>query len=152
MTRTFESRRSGRLISTDPRLLDVDAIHRSLASSYWAEEIPREVVAKSLDGSLNFGMYEGDCQIGFARVVTDCATFAYLCDVYVLEEYRGLGLGHWLIETVQSHPDLKMVRRFVLITRDAHTLYSAHGFQPLANPEGYMEIARPGMYKTAERK
>jgi len=139
--------RSGYRISTDPREMDIDAIHAYLVRSYWAEGIPRDVVAKGVAGSLCFGLFHGAAQVGHARVVTDRASFAYLCDVYVLEEHRGRGLGKWLIETVVTHPDLQRLRRFLLATRDAHGLYGDHGFKPLARPEIFMEVHRPGIYK-----
>jgi GNAT superfamily N-acetyltransferase len=136
-------------ISTDPNRLDIDAIHKFLSdSSFWAEGIPREIVAKAIANSLNFGLFDGARQVGFARVVTDRATFAYLCDVYVLETHRSRGLGKWLIEVVMAHPDLQGLRRFQLVTRDAHGLYSRHGFAPPQNPERYLEIFRHGMYLT----
>ena len=137
---TFERERKEFVISTDPARLDVDAVHAYLTRSYWASGVPKDVVAKSLEGSLCFGLYEGSRQIGLARVITDKATFAYLCDVYVLEDYRGLGLGKWLMSVVQSHPDLQGIRRFVLITRDAHGLYEQFGFSGLKEPDRYMEI------------
>jgi GNAT superfamily N-acetyltransferase len=127
--------------------MDVDAVHAYLTRSYWAEGIPREVVAKSLERSLCFGLFDGSRQIGFARVVTDRSTFAYLCDVYVLEDYRGRGLGKRLMKAVCAHPDLQGLRRFVLVTRDAHGLYDQFGFTPLKDPSRYMEIARTGIYK-----
>jgi GNAT superfamily N-acetyltransferase len=142
----FERRRDRFRISTDPADLDVSAIHAYLSRSYWAEGIPTEVVAKSLAGSLCFGLYEDRRQIGLARVITDRATYAYLCDVYVLEEYRGQGLGHWLMASAMAHPDLAGLRRFSLVTRDAHALYAPLGFTPLAQPDRHMEIARPGIY------
>ena len=111
--------------------------------SFWAEGIPRELVAKSIANSLCFGLFDGGAQVGFARVVTDRATFAYLCDVYVLESHRGRGLGKWLIEAVMAHPDLQDLRRFQLVTRDAHGLYAPHGFAPPGDPEWQMEIFRP---------
>lgn len=138
-------------ISTDPRRLDIEAVHAYLSRSYWAEGIPRDLVATSLAASLCFGLYEGARQIGFARVVTDRATFGYLCDVYVLEEHRGKGLGKWLMEAVTSHPELHGLRRFVLATRDAHGLYRMFGFQPLAAPESYMEVLRPEVYRAREK-
>jgi GNAT superfamily N-acetyltransferase len=134
-------------ISTDPAQMDIDAVHAYLTRSYWAEGISRAVVAKSVEGSLCFGLFDGSRQIGFARVITDRSTFAYLCDVYVLEDYRGRGLGKKLMKAVCTHPDLQGVRRFVLITRDAHGLYDQFGFTPLKDPSRYMEIARPGNYK-----
>lgn len=126
--------------------MDVDAIHAYLSRSYWAEGVPRAVVERSLKGSIAFGLFHRDAQVGFARVVTDCATFAYLCDVYVLEEHQGDGLGRWLLETVMAHPDLQGLRRFSLVTRDAHGLYRHVGFGPLAAPDRHMEIVRPGIY------
>jgi GNAT superfamily N-acetyltransferase len=142
-----ESSRDGFTISTDPARLELSAIHAYLTRSYWAEGIPRDLVARSLAGSLCFGLYAGQSQIGLARVITDQATFAYLCDVYVLEPYRGKGLGRWLMESVVRHPDLQGLRRFCLVTRDAHELYRPLGFTALARPEGYMEIVRPGLYR-----
>jgi GNAT superfamily N-acetyltransferase len=133
-------------ITTDQQRLDIDAIHTFLSRSFWAESIPEELVRKSIANSLCFGLFDGRSQVGFARVVTDRATFAYLCDVYVLESHRGRGLGKWLIETVMSHPDLQNLRRFQLVTRDAHGLYAPHGFAAPADPEWQMEIFRPGMY------
>jgi GNAT superfamily N-acetyltransferase len=138
--------RDGFTVSTDPARLDVDAVHAFLTTTYWCEGIPREVVERSLRGSLCFGLYTGVGQIGLARVITDGATFAYLCDVYVLPEHRGLGLGTWLMECVMAHPDLQGLRRFHLVTRDAHELYRPFGFQEVARPERHMEIARPGIY------
>ena len=141
--------RGGYSLSTDRARMDVDAIHAYLTRSYWAEGISRELVARSIDNSLCFGVFEGSRQVGFARVVTDRATFAYLCDVYVLEEQRGAGLGKWLIETVLAHPEVQGLRRWMLLTRDAHGLYAQHGFVPLAKPESVMEIAHPGLYLRA---
>lgn len=144
---SFERTRDSFLITTDARRFDIDAIHAYLARSYWAEAIPRETVVRAIAGSLCFGLFDGARQIGFARTVTDRATFAYLADVYVLEEYRGRGLGKWLTQTVLAHPELQGLRRWMLVTRDAHGLYASFGFTPPANPGGYMEIARPGLYK-----
>jgi GNAT superfamily N-acetyltransferase len=125
-------------ISTDRERQDVDAIHAYLTRSYWAAGISKARVAKSLDESLCFGLFDGARQIGFARVVTDSATFAYLADVYVLEGYRGRGLGKRLVEAVCAHPDLSDLRRFVLWTRDAHGLYEQFGFQRLGEQAGLM--------------
>jgi GNAT superfamily N-acetyltransferase len=133
-------------ITTDLRKLDVDAMHAFLSRSFWAEGIPKETVAKAVANSLCFGLFDGPSQIGLARVVTDRATYAYLCDVYVLETHRGRGLGKWLIETVMAHPDLQGLRRFQLVTRDAHGLYSRHGFEAPTSPDRHMEIFRHGMY------
>ena len=138
----FESKREGFVISTDTARLDIDAVHAYLSRSYWAEDISKEVVAKSIQGSLCFGLYEGTRQIGLARAITDLATFAYLCDVYILEDFRGRGLGKWLMATVRSHPDLQNLRRFVLVTRDAHGLYEQFGFTRLSDSSRYMEIVR----------
>lgn len=142
-----ERERDGYLISTAPERLDLDAIHAYLVRSYWSEGIPKSVVERSIRGSLCFGLYKGNEQVGFARVISDRATFAYLCDVYVLESERGKGLSKWLLETLLEHPELADLRRFTLATRDAHGLYARYGFTPLARPHIFMEIARPGLYK-----
>jgi GNAT superfamily N-acetyltransferase len=136
----FERTHEGFVISTDPARLDVGAVHGYLSRSYWATGIAKEVVGKSVEESLCFGLYEASRQIGLARVITDKATFAYLCDVYILEDYRGRGLGKWLLSVVRSHPDLQRLRRFVLLTRDAHALYEQFGFSRLEQPDWYMEI------------
>jgi GNAT superfamily N-acetyltransferase len=142
----IEVHRDDYTISTDPARLDLVAVHASLKESYWSPGVPPEVVAHAIRGSLCFGLYHRGRQVGFARVITDAATFAYLCDVYVLDEYRGQGLGKWLMEVVTAHPALQELRRFLLVTRDAHGLYERFGFRPLARPEGYMEIHRPDVY------
>ncbi|MGC4093899.1 MAG: GNAT family N-acetyltransferase [Polyangiaceae bacterium] len=134
--------RDGFEISDDPGRLDVARIHQNLTESYWAKGISRELVARSLENSLCFGLYEGQKQVGFARVVTDRATFAYLCDVYVEREYRHKRLGSWLVEVVKRHPELSGVRRFMLATRDAHAFYRPHGFDALSSPERFLEILR----------
>ena len=144
----LELRRDGYCITTDPERLDVDAIHAYLTRSYWAAGIPKETVARSLHGALCFGLLHGAEQVGFARVISDRATFAYLCDVYVLEQHQGRGLGKWLIGAVRNHPELAGLRRFVLATRDAQGLYAQYGFVPLARPEIFMEIVRPDIYRT----
>ncbi len=142
-------RRGDFTISTDPACLDLDVIHRYLSEdSFWAAGIPREVLERAIAGSLCFGVYDGGKQIGFARVVTDAATFAYLCDVFVLKPYRGRGLSKWLMECVIAHPALQGLRRFVLVTKDAHGLYEKFGFTPLADPSGYMHIHDPSVYQT----
>jgi len=130
-------------ISTDPSRLQLDAIHAYLTRSYWSPGIPREVVARAIANSLCFGVYLGDTQVGFARVVTDKASFAYLADVYVLEEHRGQALSKRLVEQVLSHPELQGMRRFLLATRDAHGLYARFGFKAPANPDNLMEIRTP---------
>lgn len=135
-------------IYTDPAKVNVTAVHQYLSKdSYWAENVPLETVAKSSQNSLCFSVYENEKQIGLARVITDKATFAYLCDVYILEAYRGQGLSKWLMECVQSHPDLQTLRRFMLATKDAHGLYSQFGFKPTAAPERLMEIVNRDLYK-----
>jgi N-acetylglutamate synthase-like GNAT family acetyltransferase len=137
-------------ITSDVAAFDVDAIHAYLTRSFWGAGISRELVEKSLRDSLSFALFDGEKQIGFARMVTDRATFAYLCDVYVLEEYRGQGLGKWLMDEVMAHPDLQGLRRIMLVTRDAHGLYERHGFTPPQNPERHMEIFRHGLYRKTE--
>ena len=126
--------------------IDVDAVHAFLTRCFWARGISRELVAKSIAHSLCFGLFHEKAQIGFARVVTDYSTYAYLCDVYVLEDYRGKGLGKWMMEFLMGHPELQGLRRFQLATRDAHGLYRPFGFERLVKPERHMEIFRPGMY------
>ena len=137
------------VVATDPARQDVDAIHAFLSRAYWCENIPRATVERAVRHSLCFGLFDGAAQIGLARVVTDYATFAYLCDVYVLGSHRGHGLGRWLIECVMAHPQLQGLRRINLATRDAHGLYAQFGFQPLARPESHMELHKPDIYKTA---
>jgi GNAT superfamily N-acetyltransferase len=144
MTAIF--RRGDFEVSTDPARLDTGAIHAFLTSSYWAKNIPLPLVERSLASSLCFGLYAGKRQIGLARVITDGATYGYLCDVYVLSDYRGQGLGRWLMECVMAHPDLAALRRFMLVTRDAHPLYRHVGFSELAQPERHMEKVRPDPY------
>jgi GNAT superfamily N-acetyltransferase len=139
-------------ITTDKTRLDRSVIERFLGSSYWAEGIPRSTVDKSIDHSLCFGLLEENRQIGFARVITDHATIAYLADVFVLPEHRGVGLGKWLIECVVSHPELQGLRRWLLGTRDAHDLYRQFGFAPLRRPEIFMEIHDPDVYRTARHR
>ena len=135
--------RDGFVVTTDPSRFDVAAIHAFLDGSYWARGRPRRVVEKSIRGSLCFGLLQGISQVGFARVVTDRATYAYLADVYVLDAYRGRGLATWMMECVMSHSDLQGLRRFALVTEDAHFLYRKFGFQALGHAERHMEIYRP---------
>ena len=142
----FERSQDTFRITTDVAAMDLDAIHAYLTRSYWSEGISKELVAKAMAGSLCFGLLDGRRQVGFARVITDRATYAYLCDVYVLEEYQGRGIGTWLMREVMTHSDLQGLRRFGLVTRDAHGLYEKLGFTALSSPAGHMEIARPGMY------
>ena len=138
-----QSKRENLLISTDPTLLDHDAIAEMLDRSYWAQGRPRTCLERALENSLVFGIYDGPRMIGLARVVSDYALFAYLCDVFIHEDYRNQGLGKWLIETIMAHPDLQGLRRWTLATRDAHGLYAQYGFVPLQKPESWMEIFNP---------
>jgi len=140
MQKIFEAKRENFTISTDSARLDVNTICDFLSRSYWAKERPRQAIEHSLANSLVFGLYDGDFvkQIGLARVVTDYATFAWLCDVFIDDLYRGKGLGKWLMETILSHPDLQGLRRWLLATRDAHGLYSQFGWKPLEKPERWM--------------
>ena len=133
-------------IYTDPAKANAAAIHQYLSQdSYWAQHIPLETVARSLQNSLCFSLYAAEKQIGLARVITDKATFAYLCDVYILEEFRGKGLSKWLMACVQNHPDLQGIRRFMLATKDAHGLYAQFGFQ-LSEAGRLMEIVNREVY------
>jgi len=134
-------------ISTNKEKLDIPFIHRFLSHSYWAEDIPVDMVKRSIDGSMNFGVYNGSRQIGFARVITDHATFGYLADVFIDENYRGLGLSKWLMQTIMAHPQLQGFLSWQLATRDAHGLYAQFGFKPLENPERIMRIVVPDIYK-----
>ena len=143
----FERRRDDLLVSTDRSRLDADLIHRELASTYWAGGIPRDVVLRSIAGSIAFGLYEAERQVGFARVITDLATFAYLADVFVVEYRRHRGLGDWLVESILQHPQLQGLRRFALITRDAGPLYERHGFAAPEQPCGYMERVDRDVYR-----
>jgi GNAT superfamily N-acetyltransferase len=138
-------------ISTDPTRLDVDAIHSYLVRAYWCEGIPRQTLERAIPNSLCFGLFHGKDQVGLARVITDSATYAYLCDVYVLEDHRGKGLGKWLMECVMAHPALQGLRRFSLATRDAHGLYHQFGFRELSKPESQMEILLPEIYRKPTR-
>ena len=134
-------------ISTDREKLQFDEIHRFLSEeSYWARERTREQTLTAIKNSLPFGVYTGENQIGFARVVTDYATFAYLGDVYILEAFRGRGLSKWLMEVIVGHPELQGLRRWILATRDAHSLYERFGFHELVHPQRWMEKPAPNAY------
>lgn len=134
-------------ISTDRARLQTDAIHKYLSEeSYWARERTREQTERAIKNSLPFGVYKGENQIGFARVVTDFATFAYLGDVFILEDFRGKGLSKWLMDVIVSHPDLQNFRRWILATKDAHALYGKFGFTALKHPTRWMEKAAPNAY------
>jgi|HubBroStandDraft_4_1064222.scaffolds.fasta_scaffold57752_2 ribosomal protein S18 acetylase RimI-like enzyme len=169
-----EHRRGEFLISTDPARLDLDVIHGFLTNCYWAKGVPREVVARSIEHALCFGVYDGNgacprlakdagpfdklragngaptdgilAQVGFARVISDFASIAYVGDVFVLDSHRGRGLGKWLMEAITQHPALQGLRRWILTTRDAHGLYSQVGFTPVKFPERYMERHDPQVY------
>ncbi|MCE4554158.1 GNAT family N-acetyltransferase [Roseateles cellulosilyticus] len=128
--------------------IDVAAAHAFLSTAYWCEGIPRATLQRAIEHSLCIALHaDTQGQVGFARVVTDRATFAYLCDVYVLQDHRGQGMADWMLQSLFAHPDLHGLRRFMLFTRDAHRLYARHGFQPLATPDRGMEIVRPGIYR-----
>ncbi|HEY7358384.1 MAG TPA: GNAT family N-acetyltransferase [Ktedonobacterales bacterium] len=143
----YEWRRDPYLVSTDKRRVDLAVVHGFLTASYWASGVPLEVVQRSIEHSLVFGVYAGEQQAGFARVITDYATFAYLADVFILEAYRGQGLSRWLMECIIAHPNLQGLRRWTLFTRDAHGLYEKVGFQRAANHERLMERSFPDVYK-----
>jgi GNAT superfamily N-acetyltransferase len=138
-------------ITCDDSRFDLDAIHRFLTQTYWSPGVPRTVVARAIANSLCFGLLLAGKQVGFARVITDKATFAYLADVYVLPEHRGNGLSLRLMERIIQHPDLQGLRRMMLATRDAHSLYEKFGFKPLAAPENMMEIHNPAVYRPASK-
>jgi GNAT superfamily N-acetyltransferase len=135
------------VVTTDPARLDINFIHGYLARSYWAEGIRRETVERSIANSLCFGVYEEGKQVGFARVITDYATFAYLADVFIIESHRRRGLSKFLMECIVDHPQLQGLRRWTLGTRDAHELYAKYGFKSLAKPDRFMERHDPEVYK-----
>jgi len=138
-------------ISTDRSLLNFDVIYNYLAKeSYWAKGIDVERQRKALENSMCFGIYKQNDQVGFARVITDEATFAYICDVFILADFKGLGLSKWLMQSIVEHPDLQGLRRWSLATSDAHGLYSQFGFTQLSRPENWMEIFRP--YQPVEKE
>jgi GNAT superfamily N-acetyltransferase len=134
-------------ISTDPQRLHVALIQEFLARTYWSPGIPMDIVQRGIQGALCFGVYEEGHQVGFARVVTDRATFAYLCDVFVLPAWRGRGVSKFLMETILAHPELQYLRRWMLATADAHGLYEQFGFKALARPDRIMEIVTPDIYQ-----
>lgn len=138
MFQILEVHRDNFTISTDFDRLDVDAITDLLSHAYWAQGRTREMIARYLQHSLTFGLFDGSLQIGLARVVSDYTTFAWLCDVFIHEDYRGQGLGKWLLETIHSHPELQGLRRWMLATKDAHGLYKQFGWVPLEPPERWM--------------
>lgn len=136
--------KKGYTISTDKTLLDFDMIYNYLSQeSYWSKNIPEEKVRTSIQNSLSFGVYKDGRQVGFARVITDKATFAYLADVFIVSGFRGLGLSKWLVQTILAHSELQGMRRWLLATADAHKLYNQFGFLPLTSPERWMGIYTP---------
>ena len=145
-----EWHRDGYSLSTDPSRLQLDVVHGFLTESYWAAGIPRETVARSIKGSITLGVYHGDKQVGFARVISDCATFAYLADVFIVEAHRGRGLARWMVECILALPELQGLRRWLLVTREAHALYRGAGFTEVRNPGGFMEIVRRDLYRAME--
>jgi N-acetylglutamate synthase-like GNAT family acetyltransferase len=136
----------GYVISNDPARLDLAVIHGFISQSYWAKSIPKALIERMIQNSLCWGVYHSSGQVGFARVITDKTTFAYVADVFILPEHRGKGLSKALVATIQAHPDLQGLRRWMLITADAQGLYEQFGFKPVLYPERHMEIHRPGMY------
>lgn len=136
-------------ITTNRRDLDINAIHEFLTRSYWSPGVPIDIVERAIANSLCFGLFHGKVQVGFARVITDKATFGYLSDVYVLNSHRGKGLSKWLLEVIRDHEHLQGLRRFMLATRDAHGLYAQFGFKALADPSRMMEIVDPDAYRSS---
>ena len=134
-------------ISTDPGRLQIPVVHGYLSTSYWSAGIPREVVERSIRHSLCYGIYHGESQVGFARVITDYATYGYLADVFVLEAHRGRGLARWLLECIMETPEVQGLRRWMLVTRDAHRLYQSAGFHRAAQPERVMEKVDRDVYQ-----
>ena len=143
MSNYFESQRDNLTLSTDPARLDMDAVCDFLSRAYWAKGRPRAATERAFARSLVFGLYDGARQVGIARVVSDFAIFAYLCDFFIHEDYRGRGVGKWLLDTIFTHPELKTVRRWMLATSDAHELYARYGFKSPGQPEIWMEWLRP---------
>ena len=146
-TKPVEHRRGEFLVTTDRMRLDLDMVHGFLMQSYWAAGIPREVFVRSVESSLCFSVFENEKQVGFARVITDYATYAYLADVFILESHRGKGLSKFLMQCIVAHPQLQGLRRWTLATRDAHGLYEKFGFTPLKSPDRFMERHSPDVYK-----
>ena len=137
----FTAEKDGFIISTDKLKLDIVSIHQYLyREAYWCKNVPLEIVKRTIEGSVCFGMYHNDRQVGFARVITDNASFGYLADVFIINEYRGRGLSKWLMQCILGHPELQGFRSWLLGTRDAHGLYSQFGFKPLEHPERFMRL------------
>ncbi len=135
------------MLSFDPDLLQLDVIHDFLSQAYWSEGIPKATVARALKSSLCVGVYFAREQVAFARLVTDYTTFGYLCDVFVLEPHRGKGLAKWMVQALQTHPELQELRRWMLATTNAHPLYEQRGFKPLTQPERFMQLHTPNVYR-----
>ena len=142
----IEIRRDNYLISTDKSKLDLDVIHGFLKDAYWSPGIPRGVVEKAILHSLCFGVYDGDAQIGFSRVISDVTTLGYLDDVFILESHRGRGLSKWMMECIMAHPDLQNLQCFIVATRDAHGLYAQYGFERIQDASTLMQIRRMNIY------
>jgi N-acetylglutamate synthase-like GNAT family acetyltransferase len=140
------------LVSTDKQQLDRELIHKFLTESYWAKGIPKQTVDRSIENSLCFGVYQEGQQVGFARVISDFTTYAYIADVFVVEKVRGKGVGKLLMREIRRHPDLQYLRRWSLVTRDAHGLYAQFGFQPVKSPERHMEIHDRSVYQVSRNK
>jgi GNAT superfamily N-acetyltransferase len=149
---TYTAAKENFIISTDKEKLDTVFIHAYLSGeSYWSKNIPYDVLLKSIEGSVCFGVYDGEKQIGFARVITDGATFGYLADVFIIHAYRGIGLSKWLMKCILEHPGLQGFRRWMLATKDAHGLYKQFGFEPLKNPERIMGLLLMAEYPATEK-
>lgn len=140
MEKIINYTKGGFTVTTDKEKIDIDILHNFFNKSYWANGRTKQTIIASIENSLCFSMFKGEKQIGFARVITDYATFAYLCDVYIEEDYRGNGLGIWMLECILNYPNLLDLKKWLLATRDAHELYRKFGFSSLVNPEKYMEI------------
>jgi len=134
-------------VSTDKAQFDVGMIYRFLTNCYWAEGVPRDVVKRSIDNAFCFGVFDREQQVGFARVITDRATYAYIGDVFILESHRGRGLSKLLMKAIMEHPELQGLRRWSLVTNDAQSLYQQFGFSPLSSPHNYMEFVNADIYK-----
>ena len=148
----YEFQKNEYRISTDKTKLQFDVIHGFLSTSYWSPNIPMEIVKRAAENCLAFGIYKGDSQVGYARIISDYTTFAYLADVFVLECERGKGLSKWLMKCIMQVPDLQGLRRWMLTTRDAHGVYAQFGFTPLDNPSIMMQIARPNIYLEMQKE
>lgn len=147
----YQEKYEGFLFSNDKELLDFDVIYQFISNSYWANGIPPEILKKSIDNSMCFAVYKDKAQIGFGRVITDFATFGYLGDVFIIDEYQNKGLGSAFISFIINYPEFKTLRRFLLATRTAHKFYENLGFSNLKNPQNFMDIHQPDIYKKKDR-